>query len=105
MRTNQPKREIVKQAALTTGVTARNTSKFPPKPVLSIITTFLTNTYNTSLNLADIDDRKLFAEAYKGLKEKDTFNGSNIGYNNFVKLIESEFKSTRIIRAPGISTK
>ena len=95
MKTNKLKREIVKRDALTTCVAVGNISQLQPNSVSNIMTTFLTNPYDTPLNLGDKNDRKLFAEACRVLKEKDTFDGSKTGYNNFVKLIKYKLESTR----------
>ena len=68
------------------------------------MSTFLTNPYDVPLDLSDKDDRKLFVEGYKGLREKDMFTGSKPEYGNWVKLIETDFESTRIMEALEIST-
>ena len=56
------------------------------------------------LDLNDKDDWKLFQEGCKGLLEKDMFTGSKTEYGNWVKLIETDFESTRTMEALGICT-
>ena len=56
---------------------------------------FLLNPYDATLNLADKDDRKLFQEGCKGLKENDIFDGRKQNYGNFVKLLEGYLNNTR----------
>ena len=63
------------------------------------MSSFLTNPYNAPLDLSDKDDRKLFQEGFKGLHKKDMFTGSNQKYGNWVKFIETDFESTRIMEA------
>ena len=58
------------------------------------MSTFLTNPYDTSLNLADNNNRKLFIGRYKRLSDKNTFNGLKMGYNSFVTKIGKELNST-----------
>ena len=53
------------------------------------------------LDLNDKDDRKLFQEGCKGLLEKDMFTGSKTEYGNWVKLIETDFESTRTMEHSG----
>ena len=68
------------------------------------MSSFLLNPYDATLNLADKDDRKLFQEGCKGLKDKDIFDGKKPNYGNFVKLIEPGLTSTRTMPALEIST-
>ena len=63
------------------------------------MSTFLTNPYDASLDLADNDDRKMFQEGCKGLCDKDKFIGTKQGCGNFVKLIETDFESTITMEA------
>ena len=65
--------------------------------------TFILNPYDVPLVLSDKEDRKLFTEASKGLKEKDMFNGKRENYGNFVKLIEKDFENTRIMESLEIA--
>ena len=69
------------------------------------MSTFLLNPYDATLNLADKDDRKLFQEGSKGLKDKDIFDGKKVNYGNFVKLIERELNATRTMEALEICTE
>jgi len=69
------------------------------------MSTFLTNPYDAPLDLGDKDDRKLFKEGCKGLCEKDMFTGTKKGYGNFVKLIKTDFESTRTMEALKVCTK
>ena len=52
------------------------------------MSSFLLNPYDTTLHLQNKEDRKLFQDACKGLKEKDQFGGRIELYSDFVKLIE-----------------
>ena len=65
---------------------------------------FVLNPYDSVLDLADRDDRKLFTEGCKGLKENDVFDGKKQNYGNFVKLIEGELLDTRTMEALEIHT-
>ena len=69
------------------------------------MTSFLLNPYDATLDLSNKEDHKLFQDACKGLKGKDLFGGERDKYNDFVKLIESEFNSTRMMEALNIATK
>ena len=66
---------------------------------------FLLNPYDATRNLADKDDRKLFQEGCKGLKEKDIFDGRKQNYVNFVKLLEGDLNNTRTMEAFEICTE
>ena len=68
------------------------------------MSSFLLNPYDATLNLADKDDRKIFQEGCKGLKDKEIFDGKKLNYGNFVKLIEPGLTSTRTMTALEIST-
>ena len=65
--------------------------------------TFILNPYDVPLVLSDKEDRELFTETSKGLKEKDMFNGKRENYGNFVKLIEKDFENTRIMESLEIA--
>ena len=54
---------------------------------------FLLNPYEADLNLNDKDDRKLFSEASKGLKEGNLFDGKRETFSTFSKLIVDHFFS------------
>ena len=69
------------------------------------MTTFLLNPYDAILNLNNKEDRKLFQDGCKGLKEKDLFGGERDKYSDFVKLIEKNFNSVRVMEALQIATK
>ena len=66
---------------------------------------FLLNPYDATLDLKNKEDRKLFQDACRGLKEKDLFGGGRDKYTDFVKLIKREFYSTRVMEALQIATK
>ena len=66
---------------------------------------FLLNLYDTTLNLADKDNRKIFQEGCKGLKESYIFDGKKQDYRNFEKLIEGYLNYTRTMKALKIATK
>ena len=70
-----------------------------------IMSSFLLNPYDATLNLVDKDDRKLFKEGSKGLKDKHIFDSKKVNYGNFVKLIESELNATRTMDALEVCTK
>ena len=61
--------------------------------------------YDADLDLTDKDDRKLFTDAYRGIKEKDLFNGKKESYNDFVKLTETPFEEYRLTEALVVPTK
>ena len=66
--------------------------------------TFVLNPYDNVLDLSDKEDRKLFTDGCKGLKENDLFDGKKQNYGKFVKLIEGEFLDTRTMEALEINT-
>ena len=66
---------------------------------------FLLNPYDASLDLSNKDDRKLYHDACKGLPEKCQFDGKKENFQDFIKLIEKEFKKTRVMEALEISTE
>ena len=53
---------------------------------------FILNPYEVSLDLSDKDDRKLFKEGSKGLKEEELFDGKKQNFSTFMKLIEKQSK-------------
>ena len=53
---------------------------------------FILNPYEAELDLTDKDDRKLFAEVSKGLKEDYLLNGKRENFLTFSKLIGKEFR-------------
>lgn len=57
------------------------------------------------LDLENNENRKLFQEICKGLKDKDIFTGAKQEYGNFVKLIEIDINKTRTIEALEIYTE
>ena len=65
---------------------------------------FLLNPYDAPLDLADKDDRKLYQEAYKGLRDKDLFDGKRENCSNFLKLIEKNLSTTRLLDSLKINT-
>ena len=67
-------------------------------------TAFLLNPYKADLDLSDKDDRKLFAEASKGLKEENLFDGKRENFSTFSKLIEKEFHDVRIMQCLNVPT-
>ena len=60
---------------------------------------FLLNPYDATLDLNNKEDRKLFQDACKGLKDKDLFGGERQKYSDFVKLMEKEFNTTRVMES------
>ena len=77
----------------------------PTPTTIPTMSTFLLNPYDATLNLNNKEDRKLFQDACKGLKEKDHFEGGRAKYSDFVKLIEREFNTTRVMEALSISVQ
>ena len=65
---------------------------------------FLLNPYDAPLDLADKDDRKLYQEACKGLRDKDLFNGKRENYSNFLKLTEKDLSATSLLDSLKINT-
>ena len=61
----------------------------PASPTVTTMA-FLLNPYDAELDLSNKEDRKLFTEGCKGVKEKDIFDGKKQNYSTFVKLIENE---------------
>ena len=66
---------------------------------------FILNPYNADLNLADIEDGKLFTEGCKGVSDKEFFNGKKQYYGTFVKLIKCDLNARRTMAALKTSTK
>ena len=66
---------------------------------------FLLNLYDATLDLVDKDDRKLFQEGYKGLKESNFFGGKKKYYGNFMKLIERDLNCNQTMKALKITTE
>jgi len=66
---------------------------------------FLLNPYDATLDLADKDERKLFQEGCKGLKESDIFGGKKTDYGNFVKLFERDMNRNRTMKALKVVTE
>ena len=64
---------------------------------------FILNSYDAELNLTDKDDRKMYNDACKGLKEANLFDGKKENYTNFVKLIKKEFKTMRGMKTLDIT--
>ena len=65
---------------------------------------FLLNPYDAPLDLADKDDRKLYQEVCKGLRDKDLFDGKRENYSNFLKFIEKDLSATRLLDSLKINT-
>ena len=61
--------------------------------------------YDVPLNLSNKEDRKLYQDAYRGLKEDDPFDGRKEKYSKFVKLMEKTMPFTRIMEALDVATK
>ena len=66
---------------------------------------FLINPYDADLNLGDKDDRELFKDGCRGLKDEDLFDGRKENYTNFTKLIENELESVRVMECLKIPTE
>ena len=72
-----------------------------PNPIM----VFLLNPYDTTLDLANREDRKLFNEACKGVADDDKFPGKRKDYNDFLKLMERSFEDIRVMEAIEIAKK
>lgn len=66
---------------------------------------FILNPYNVVLDLNQKDNRKLFKDESKGLKEKDKFDGKRENYVNFTKLVKVSFDSMRAMETLNIRIK
>lgn len=66
---------------------------------------FLLNPYDAPLDLSNKDDRKLYQDACKGLKDKDLFDGKRENYSNFIKLIEKDLTAFRLLDNLKINTE
>eukprot|EP00957_Ditylum_brightwellii_P170582 12984390-Ditylum_brightwellii.AAC.1 len=60
---------------------------------------FILNPYDCDLNLADKDDRKLFADGIKGVEESQRFSRKKEKFHDFSKLICQRFIQVRLIEA------
>ena len=65
----------------------------------------LLNPYVADLNLSDKDNKNLYQDARKGIHEECKFDGKKHKYNKFVKLIEKQFKRTRVMEALDIAVQ
>ena len=65
---------------------------------------FILNPYDGNLDLNNKDDRKLFRDGCNRLKEKDLFDGKKENYSNFIKLLEPELESVRVMECLKIPT-
>ena len=66
---------------------------------------FILNPFEANLDLTDKDDRKLFADASKGLKDENLFDGKRENFAKFSKLIEKEFNDVRVMKCLSVPTK
>ena len=67
---------------------------------------FVLNPYDLDLDLNNKDDRKIFTDGSKGLKnEEDFFDGDKSKFSNWSKLMEPLFKKTRLMGCLGIPTE
>ena len=60
---------------------------------------FILNPYDNILDLTNRDDRRLFQDACKGLKDEDKFSGKKSEYKDFAKLIGESFEDVRVMEA------
>ena len=65
---------------------------------------FITNPYDATLDLTNREDRKLFQEGSKGLKEDDKFAGKKVKYNTFAKLMGKSFEDVKVMSTLTIPT-
>ena len=65
---------------------------------------FRLSPYNTALHLSRSNDRKLYLEATKGLKEAHLFSGKKSDYSQFAKLMGKGFKDVRVMEVLTIPT-
>ena len=61
--------------------------------------------YGAVLELSKNDDRKLYLEASKGLKEANLFTGKKTDFDQFSKLMGKSFKDVRVMETLVIPTK
>ena len=61
------------------------------------------NPYDAILDLNNKDDRKLYQDACKGIDKEDQFDGKKEHFHDFTKLLEIDFKKTRVLAAFEIS--
>ena len=83
----------------------RNTSTSIQVPNPTTVSTFFFNPYDAPLDLTDKEDRKLYQEACKGIKNEDRFDGKRENYGGFAKLIEPQLKDVRLMEALQIPTE
>lgn len=57
---------------------------------------FQLSPYDAVLDLPKSEDRKLYLEAAKGLKEANLFTGKKKDYDKFSKLLGKAFKDVRV---------
>ena len=65
---------------------------------------FILNPYDADLDLNDKDDRKLFQDGCKGLKDDQLLDGKKENYSTFSKLLERIFDDVRVIECLMIPT-
>ena len=66
---------------------------------------FRLSPYDTILDLSKNDDRKMYLEAAKGLKEANLFTGEKTDFSQFSKLIGKAFRDVRVMECLLIPTK
>jgi len=77
---------------------------FRAKAIPVTIMAFSLNPFDRDLNLTDKDDRKLFKDGCKGLKEENKFDGKRESYVNFMKLIKVGLESIKAMECLMIGT-
>ena len=66
---------------------------------------FLLSPYDAALDLSKSDDRKLYLEAVKRLKEANHFTRKKTDFDQFSKLMGKAFKDVRVMEILAIPTK
>lgn len=87
--------------------TTRELKRIPTiaAPTIPATMTSRLSQYNTILNLSKNDDRKLYLEALKGLKESNLFTGKKTDFDQFSKLMGKSFEDVRVIKSLIIPTE
>ena len=60
------------------------------------MSTFMLNHYDAILDLNNKDDRKLYLDVCKGIDKEDQFDSKREHFHDFTKILEINFKKTRV---------
>ena len=72
---------------------------------IPVTMSFQLSPYDAALDLSKNDDRKLYLEAIKGLKEATHFTGKKTDFDQFSKLMGKAFKDVRVMEILTIPTE